>query len=104
MAHHGLRLFLGQVVAGPGNVREGEVVGVSLVPVQEPGMAGLIAVALLATIVGGSLDLEGFHRAAIVTEALMVAGGITSFLGIRNPPRSSDEPAAADADAAPLSD
>lgn len=67
-------------------------------------VAGLIAVALLATIVGGSLDLEGFHRAAIVTSALMVAGGITSFLGIRNPPRSSDEPAAADADAAPLSD
>jgi EmrB/QacA subfamily drug resistance transporter len=48
-------------------------------------VAGLIAVALLATIVGGTLDLEGFHRAAVVTAALMIAGGVTSFLGIRNP-------------------
>ncbi|WP_426326161.1 MFS transporter [Microbacterium sp. E-13] len=52
-------------------------------------VAGLIAIALLATIVGGALDLEGFHRAAIVTAALMIAGGITSFLGIRNPERSA---------------
>ena len=52
-------------------------------------VAGLIAVALLATIVGGSLDLEGFHRAAIVTAALMIAGGVTSFLGIRNPDPST---------------
>ena len=52
-------------------------------------VAGLIAVALLATIVGGSLDLDGFHRAAIVTAALMIAGGVTSFLGIRNPDRAT---------------
>ncbi|KAF2415136.1 MFS transporter [Microbacterium sp. B35-04] len=57
-------------------------------------VAGLIAVALLATIVGGSLDLEGFHRAAVVTAALMIAGGVTSFLGIRNPDRTgADRPA-----------
>lgn len=48
-------------------------------------VAGLVTIALLATIVGGELDLDGFRRAAIVTAALMVAGGITSFLGIRNP-------------------
>jgi EmrB/QacA subfamily drug resistance transporter len=48
-------------------------------------VAGLIAIALLATIIGGSLDLGGFHRAAIATAALMIAGGIVSFLGIRNP-------------------
>ncbi|WP_109209588.1 MULTISPECIES: MFS transporter [Microbacterium] len=53
-------------------------------------VAGLIAIALLATIVGGALDLDGFHRAAIVTAVLMIAGGITSFLGIRNPPRTTD--------------
>jgi EmrB/QacA subfamily drug resistance transporter len=52
-------------------------------------VAGLIAVALLASIVGGSLDLEGFHRAAVVTAALMIAGGVTSFLGIRNPDRAT---------------
>ncbi|MBD3941414.1 MFS transporter [Microbacterium sp. NEAU-LLC] len=53
-------------------------------------VAGLVAVALLAVIVGGSLDLDGFHRAAIVTAALMIAGGVTSFLGIRNPPRDPE--------------
>jgi len=52
-------------------------------------VAGLVTVALLAVIVGGSLDLEGFHRAALVTAALMIVGGITSFLGIRNPPRDT---------------
>lgn len=59
-------------------------------------VAGLITVALLATIVGGALDLEGFHRAAIVTAALMLAGGVVSFLGIRNA-----DLAAGDADVAP---
>lgn len=57
-------------------------------------VAGLIAIALLATIVGGALDLDGFHRAAIVTAALMIAGGITSFLGIRNPETAADTPPA----------
>ncbi|MEV4687048.1 MFS transporter [Microbacterium sp. LWH3-1.2] len=53
-------------------------------------VAGLLAIALLATIVGGALDLEGFHRSAIVTAVLMIAGGITSFFGIRNPDRARD--------------
>ncbi len=48
-------------------------------------IAALLIIATLATIVAGSLDLDGFHRAAIVTAGLMVAGGIVSFLGIRNP-------------------
>ena len=39
-------------------------------------------------IVMGRLDLEGFHRAALVTATLMIAGGVTSFLGIRNPDRA----------------
>merc|ERR1711969_461384 len=47
-------------------------------------LPGLILFATLATIVAGSLDLDGFRRAAIVTAGLMVAGGIVSFLGIRN--------------------
>ena len=67
-------------------------------------VAGLIAVALLATIVGGSLDLEGFHRAAIVTAALMIAGGITSFFGIRNPSHPADETPSSDTGHAPLPD
>lgn len=51
-------------------------------------VAGLIAVAMVALIVGGSIDLDGFHRAAVVTAALLAVGGVVSFLGIRNPPRA----------------
>jgi EmrB/QacA subfamily drug resistance transporter len=54
-------------------------------------VAGLVTIAALAAIVGGSLDLDGFHRAAIVTAVLMFAGGITSFFGIRNPPRDASD-------------
>jgi EmrB/QacA subfamily drug resistance transporter len=51
-------------------------------------VAGLLVIAMLGAIVGGSLDLTGFHRAAIVTAVFMVAGAVVSFAGIRNPPRS----------------
>jgi len=54
-------------------------------------VAGLLVVALLSTIVGGSLDLDGFHSAAIVTAALFAAGGVVSWIGIR---RNPAEPAA----------
>jgi EmrB/QacA subfamily drug resistance transporter len=67
-------------------------------------VAGLIAVAMLGVIVGGSLNLDGFHRAAIVTAALLAVGGVVSFLGIRNAlhrptaaPATGTTPAAADA-------
>ncbi len=46
-------------------------------------VAGLLVVALLSTIVGGSLDLGGFHQAAIVTSALFALGGVVSWIGIR---------------------
>lgn len=52
-------------------------------------VAGLIAIAMLAVIVGGALDLRGFHQAAIVTAVLMAIGGIVSFAGIRNPPKDT---------------
>ncbi len=48
-------------------------------------IAGLIAIAALAAIVGGSLDLNGFHRAMWATAAAMTVGGVISWLGIRNP-------------------
>ncbi|MEV7619800.1 MFS transporter [Microbacterium sp. NPDC089321] len=54
-------------------------------------VAGLLVVALLSTIVGGTLDLDGFHSAAIVTAALFAAGGVVSWIGIR---RNPVEPAA----------
>lgn len=54
-------------------------------------VAGLLVVALLSTIVGGLLDLDGFHSAAIVTAGLFAAGGIVSWIGIRrNPAEPAD--------------
>ncbi len=46
-------------------------------------VAGLLVVAMLSTIVGGTLDLDGFHSAAWVTTALLVLGGVVSWIGIR---------------------
>lgn len=56
-------------------------------------VAGLLVVAMLSTIVGGTLDLDGFHSAAWVTAALLVVGGVVSWIGIR---RNPAEPAPAD--------
>lgn len=58
-------------------------------------VAGLIVVAMLSTIVGGTLDLAGFHSAALVTAALMTLGGVVSFIGIRKavPPAEPSETA-----------
>ncbi|UDF13128.1 MFS transporter [Antiquaquibacter oligotrophicus] len=52
-------------------------------------VAGLIGIAMLGIIVVGTLDVPGFHRVLIVISALMFAGGIVSFLGIRNPARDT---------------
>ena len=62
-------------------------------------VAGLMTIAALGAIVGGSLDLNGFHRAAIVTAVLMATAGIVSFFGIRNPTRITTD-AAAEVDSA----
>ena len=53
-------------------------------------VAGLLVVALLSTIVGGTLDLDGFHSAAIVTAALFAVGGVVSWIGIRRNPAETD--------------
>lgn len=49
-------------------------------------VAGLLVVAMLSTIVGGALDLDGFHNAAWVAAALLVIGGVVSWIGIRRNP------------------
>lgn len=49
-------------------------------------VAGLLVVALLSTIVGGTLDLNGFHSAAWVTAGLFALGGAVSWIGIRRAP------------------
>ena len=47
-------------------------------------VAGLVLTAMVGIIAGGQLDLEGFQRAVVVTAALLIAGGVVSFLGIRD--------------------
>jgi hypothetical protein len=47
-------------------------------------VAGLLMIAMLATIIGGQLDLAGFHRGVVVTAVMLVVGGLVSFAGIRN--------------------
>lgn len=54
-------------------------------------IAGLIAIAMLGVIVVGELDVDGFHRVLVVTAALLVIGGVVSFVGIRNPRRATVE-------------
>ncbi len=56
-------------------------------------VAGLLVVAMLSTIVGGSLDLGGFHNAAWVTAALLVLGALVSWVGIRRNPAEDSAPA-----------
>jgi MFS family permease len=53
-------------------------------------VAGLIAVAMLGVIAGGALNLDGFHRSAVVTAALLAVGGVIALAGIRNPARDVD--------------
>lgn len=48
-------------------------------------IAGLVTIALIGTIVGGTLDLAGFHQAIVVTAALLAVGGVVAWVGIRNP-------------------
>ncbi|WP_029150120.1 MFS transporter [Microbacterium indicum] len=48
-------------------------------------VAGLLATAAIGGIVGSTLDLDGFRRSAIVVAALMAAGGVVSWIGIRSP-------------------
>ncbi|WP_193510126.1 MFS transporter [Cryobacterium sp. BB736] len=48
-------------------------------------VAGLIAVAMLGIIIGGTLDLEGLHRGLWATAGLLILGGVISAIGIQNP-------------------
>ncbi len=47
-------------------------------------VAGLASIALVGTIVGGTLDTNGFRLVSIVTATLFATGGLISVLGIRN--------------------
>ncbi len=47
-------------------------------------VAGLVVVALAGVIVGGTLGVDSFHTALVVTAALFALGGLLSLVGIRN--------------------
>ena len=47
-------------------------------------VAGLVAIAFVGVIVGPQFGVEGFHRGVLVTAVLLVLGGVTSWIGIRN--------------------
>lgn len=47
-------------------------------------VAGLIAVALAAVLLGGVLDFESFRRVMLITAVLFVVGGLVSAVGISN--------------------
>ncbi len=51
-------------------------------------IAGLVAIAFAGVITGPQLDIDGFRRAMIVVAVLLLAGGIISAIGIRNPKKS----------------
>ncbi|CAD6000247.1 MFS transporter [Agreia sp. COWG] len=52
-------------------------------------VAGLVAVASAGLIVGPSLDVSGFHRAALTTGVLLIVGGVISGIGIVNASKSA---------------
>lgn len=56
-------------------------------------VAGLVLTAMIGIIAGGELDLAGFQRTIVVAAALMIAGGIVSFLGIRDAQAPAKVPA-----------
>ena len=54
-------------------------------------IAGLIAVACIGVITGTHLTIHGFHRVLVASASLMIAGGVVSYVGIRNHYIKSDE-------------
>ena len=68
-----------------GSIDEGRSGIASAVNNAVARVAGLLVVAMISTIVGGTLNLTGFHDAAGVTAALMAIGGVVSWIGIRRP-------------------
>ena len=57
-------------------------------------IAGLLAIAAVGLILGAELSVDTIDRALIAGVVLLFAGGITSWLGIRNPVQQSVDAAA----------
>lgn len=60
-------------------------------------VAGLISIALLGLMLAGPLMVDNFHRVLVITAAMLIVGGVVSFIGIRNPKRevSGEQPVTA---------
>ena len=52
-------------------------------------IAGLLATAAVGLVVGEHLNVAGFHRGVVFMAALLIAGGVISFIGIRTKQSSS---------------
>jgi hypothetical protein len=48
-------------------------------------IAGLVAIAFAGLITGPDITTAGLQRASVVTAVLLIAGAVTSAVGIRNP-------------------
>jgi EmrB/QacA subfamily drug resistance transporter len=47
-------------------------------------VAGLLGVAVIGTVVGGRLSVDGFHRGMALAAGLLIAAGLAGAFGIRN--------------------
>ena len=65
-------------------------------------VAGLVAIALIGIIIGGTLDLDGLHRGLWVTAGLLIVGGVIAGIGIRNPSEAAEAAIAIAPDQSPL--
>lgn len=52
-------------------------------------VAGLIAIANMAVIVGGTVDFDGFRQGVLVVAGLFATAGVISAFGIRNQPQAA---------------
>lgn len=48
-------------------------------------VAGLVAIAMIGVIAGGTIDVVSFQPLMFVTAGLLFAGALSSWLGVRNP-------------------
>lgn len=56
-------------------------------------VAGLVAIAMIGVIAGGTIDVNSFQPLMFVTAGLLFAGALSSWLGVRNP-KAEPAPAA----------
>jgi hypothetical protein len=55
-------------------------------------IAGLLAIALIGVFTGTTVSIQGFHKGILAAAFFLIAGGIISAVGIRNPSKISRTP------------